>query len=221
MFTTLSVINMSRESLKERLYLVRRRRFISHRHQFENTEFYTTGLYTYCEENKKSIHKFSVRSGLPVLTEESPLVTDYKYMITANTVLKEKSFKSIGIYDADGRLSFLPEFLAQKSGHIMIFTRKFENYSGVSEQILQDYGTPISFVNKAAAIKSADIVFSFGALPFSFPRAIFGDSERLVKTLKIENALFNIPDYCNPLIAAAGLYFICKKDEFSRLCGEF
>lgn len=215
MFTSLSIIKKEKTLLST---LFRPRSYVSEIFEYKGCCFYTTALYTLYASNEKSIKKFGRRAELPILTAESPIVTDYKYIITANTLFYGgKTVKSVGVYDPDGRLCFLPDFLAQNSGCIMIFTRNSAAYEGVAEQILTDYGTPIIFTANATALKKAEIIFSFGALPFSFSRQTYGYSATFADRLMLPNDFPPLPDYCDPFIAAAGLYFICKMEKFGAL----
>ena len=218
MFTTLSVIKSEKNMFS---FLFRPRRYVSESFEYSGCSFYTTALCTVRGDNEKSIRKFGCRAGLPLVSADSPIVTYYRYIITANTLFFGcKAVKSVGVYDPDGHLPFLPNFLAQKSGCIIIFTRSAAAYEGVAEQILADYGTPTIFVSNAAAIKNAEVIFSFGALPFSFPRQLYGYSALFAKRLTLPVDFPPLPDYCDPFTVAAGLYFISKADKFGTLIGE-
>lgn len=203
MFTTLTVINRKRFPHK----------FISERLEYKGLSYYATRLYCGRKDNRKIIEKFSCRAGIPVIDEKSPVVLKYKMLLLTNSVL-EHSRRSIGIFDAEGGLTFLLPYISEKCGSISVFTENTAAYLGLQNEILNNYGTPVVMCEKASAVLGCDIIFA-AKLP---PRLKANNVFTLKNTENKDILLpFLIPDYCDPFCVAAGLYFYGKFKELGEL----
>ena len=108
MFITLTVCNLKRKTLAEKLYLVKKRRFVTEYTVYDSGEFYTTRLFTYCSNNEKAINKYFKNIDFPLITKSSEIVVKFFYITLANTAFKNMGGSvETAVYDPDGRFIFL------------------------------------------------------------------------------------------------------------------
>lgn len=209
LFTTLSVTHLNRNTLGEKLHMVRRRRFVSHFHEYGKNGFYTTRLYTYCDNNQKAVETFCRGCNVPVLLADNPIVRRYKYLITANTVFKIFSDKppDIAVYDPTGSLIFLLPRLLSHSRTVCVYTANTHEYNDENNRIFSLIGaaavvTDVSPPKNADAIISS-VVYRNDGIPVFGEHGFFACSEFFVP----DGALLSvIPPDADALTVAAGLY---------------
>ncbi len=219
MFTTLTVIKGKRKTFAERLHFIRKRRYISEYNEYRNCGFYTTRLISYAGDNTQSIEKFASRADMPIISENSAEVFRFRYITIANTVFREKKgIDILGIYDISAALPFLLPHISAYCGCIFIFTKCKEKYTEKCDEIYRTFGTPIILSDGINALKNARAVFTTEALPTAFHCPVYGVGGRVPISLNLpDNLKSAIPDYCDPYLVAAGLYFIEGFKELGRL----
>lgn len=209
MFTTLSVTHMSRNTLVEKMHMVKKRRFISHFHEYEKNGFYTTRLYTYCDNNKNAIDAFCRDCNVPVLMADNPKVRQYKYLVTANTIFKIFYGRppDIAVFDPTGSLIFLLPRLLSLSRTVCVYTDNLHEYNAESNRVFSLIGAA-AIVTDIYPPKKADAIISSvpginGDIPVFGERGFFVSSEFFVTD---KSLLAVIPPDADALTVAAGLY---------------
>ena len=203
MFTTLTLINKRSQ-----------KRFLSEENVYKNYTFFTTRLFSKKSNNKKRLRKFESRAGMPVVCEQSEIVCRYKFITLVNSVTVDTGFKKIGISDKSGELFFILPFLSEKCGVISIFTESPDAYSDICDEIYRDFGTPTIILNTKKDILGSDIVFSADGEITGALCPVFTAENTKNTTIDLP---FSYPDYCNPFIIAAGLFYYGGFHEFGKL----
>ncbi len=210
MFTTLSIVNE-----KGRKFGIKKaRQYISKELHYKNYTFYSTLLLTRRKNNQKSISRFYKRADMPIITEDCPAFLQYKFITRANTVMQNRNYKSIGIYDTNGTLVFLLPFLSKKSGIICIFTNNPDAYTNACYEIYRDFGTPTLITDRLSRILNTEIIFSAENIPIK-PKCEIITPDTSAE-IYIPDTLY-LPEDCDPFLACAGLYFYGGFKEFGRL----
>lgn len=209
MFTTLSVTHLNRNTLLEKLHMVRKRHFVSHFHEYGKNGFYTTRLYTYCDNNQKAIDAFCKNCNVPVLMPDSAVVRQYKYLVTVNTMFKifSSTPPDIAVYDPQGYLVFLLPRLLANSRTVCVYTGNTHGYNTENNRIF-------ALIGAAAVITDVDtpapnnavissVPYRNGSSPVFGEHGFFASSEFFVP----DNTLASItPPDADILSVAAGLY---------------
>ncbi len=178
MFTSLSVIRLQRKKLHEKLHIVRTRRFISSIREYGGTDFYTTGLFSYSENNQHSIEKFCRRCRVPVIFSDSEITVKYKYLAMANTLFElfPDNPPDTSICDNDGELLHLLPKMLSKSRTVYVFTGRPDLYETESNRLFSLIGAAaiisdnLQLANRCDAIVDSTAHFS-GVNPITFGNA--------------------------------------------------
>lgn len=223
MFTSFSTVVMERQSIAEKLHLVKRRRFVSHCVEYQSDNFYTTVLYTYSKDNKKAIEKFINRSPVPVISDDSEEVQRYKYLVTVNTIFNAFGNKipQIAVYDPEGKLVYLLSKLLSKCKSVYIITKNTAAYETENNRLYVLIGASAVVTESPTVIMRADAIIcterltAVGGIPIFGQGGFFAHNDDfcLPKNLGI-----SIDKDVQPLCVAAGLYYSVDKKGFENLC---
>lgn len=222
MFITLTVCNLKRKTTTEKLHLVKKRRFVTEYTVYDSGEFYTTRLFTYCSNNEKAINKYFKNIDFPLITKSSEIVVKFFYITLANTAFKNMGGSvETAIYDPDGHFIFLLPNIFENSRSINICTLNFQKYETACQNIYKQSGTPYIISSNPEIIKNCDIILCESPPPIFTKGKIFSKKDFLNKKLFMPNFLSEaVPDYAEPLIIAAGLYFTNQDSRLGSLYFE-
>ncbi len=210
MFTTLSIIDTKQKTVKFK----HKRQYVSEEFRYKNYTFYDTRLYTGQRDNQKSLNRFRKRAAMPVITDNCLLSERYKFITLANTVFSQRSYRSIGVYDKNGKLPFLLPFLSEKSGFICIFTNNADAYTIPCYEIYHSYGTPTLVTDRLSGIIDSEIIFSTEKMPVETDCKLIiphGNTD-----ICVPDALW-LNENCNPFLVCTGLFYYGGFKEFGKV----
>ena len=211
MFTTLNVNYKERKNFKEKMHLTPTRKLISTEHTYNNLPFYTTRLISYSHLNSAKLLRFKERCSLPVIENNSDMVTKYRYLMTLNTVMNHYKDTPLNcaLIDPNGRLLFLLPLLVTRCHRVNVYTHS-RDYQKENDRLFSLIGASAVIAEDFLSLKGFDAVFSDIPLPFCDNPHLFGRYSHFAHSLPLLPDEFKqlnlLDDEIYPTLA--GLYYI-------------
>ena len=162
---------------------------------------------------------------MPIITQDDKCVTDFKYIVTANTVFKifNNRHINVALFDKNCNIIHLLPLLIAKSRSVYVYTEKPQIYEAENDRILSLLGAAAVISDIPLPPKNTDAIISTEAY-HSDGIAVFGEYGYFVSNAKPvfnNSGLLNLPEYADIYAVLTGLLNICKiKDISNTYCNE-
>lgn len=184
--------------------------------------FYSARILAY---KKSAFDKFKNKYRYPVITSDSVSVKNFKYLVTANTVLKIFKGKNtnIALFDKDGNIIHLLPRLISRCRSVYVYTERPKLYENENNRIFSLIGAAAVISDKPILPRDIDAVITDRNLSFGDIKT-FGEYGYFVDNcapIFDGGQTFTLPPYTDIYSALMGLYEIGKIKSISHAyCSE-
>ncbi len=216
-FICLSSTLQDRRTIREKLHLVKPSKIEYSEINWCGNIFYAAQVSAY---KKSAIEKFKNKCRYPVLASDSALVKKFKYLVTANTVLKifEGKNTNIALFDKNGNIIHLLPRLVAQCRSVYVYTQKTELYENENNRIFSLIGAAAVISGTPTLPRGTTAVITDGNLSFGQIKT-FGEFGFFINDCVpvFEGAqTLTLPSYTNIYSALTGLYEIGKIKSISH-----
>ncbi|MBQ0083374.1 MAG: hypothetical protein KBS52_01225 [Clostridiales bacterium] len=202
-----------------------RRKIINERITCKKGEFYLSRLVSRKNDNTKYIEKFIKNCRVPVVLNTSDDVTEIKYRILLNTVIRYADKNTdIAIFDRQGKIQYLLAPAVENFRTVYVVSEE-KSYETVCENLLAKYGTCAVLKDSLSDMGGCNHIISSERLPFSAGPYVFGEQGWFVKDCKpVFSCDFPgaLPDYADVFSVAAGMYkYMGEQNVVKAYCTKF
>ncbi len=221
-FICLTETFLRRQTLREKLHLVKRAKIEYSEINWCGNTFYSVHIKAY---KKSAFEKFKNKCRYPIFTSNSDSVKNFKYLVTANTVLKIFDGKNINIalFDKNGNIIHLLPRLVSRCRSVYVYTERQELYENENNRIFSLIGAAAVISDKPVLPRGTSAVItdsnlSFGGVKTFGKYGYFADN--CVPVFE-GGQTFTLPSYADIYTALTGLYEIGKiKNIANTYCSE-
>ena len=221
-FVCLNVTLRDRRTFREKLHLVKSAKTEYSEINWCGNTFYAARISAY---KKSAFQKFKNKCRYPVFTSDCASVKNFKYLVTANTVLKifEGKNTNIALFDKNGNIIHLLPRLVAKCRSVYVYTKKTELYENENNRIFSLIGaaavisaSPLLPRGTTAVITDSNL--SFGHIKTFGEFGLFADNCMPI----LDNGyMLTLPPYTDIYTALTGLLEIGKIKSISHAyCNE-
>lgn len=211
MFAAITVKIKTRETVREKLHLVKCSQININEINFLGNKFFTAEISSY----KHTVaEKIINRCRLPVIMRDSDAVLKYKYTVMLNTILKiyEKKILSAALYDRNCDIIHLLPTLLRRCRSVYVFTQNTSEYEKENDRIYSSVGAAAVISDRPTIPKNTDIVISNEDIKEKYP-VFFGQYGFFVDFCVpiLDAPLPKIPEYADLYTVLSGL------NQFSQI----
>ncbi len=215
MFAAITVKIKRRETVPEKLHLVRQRKINITEINFLGNKFFTAEISAYKHTVAERIIS---QCRLPVIMPDSDAVLKYKYTVMLNTILKiyEKKPISAALYDRNCDIIHLLPTILQKFRSVYVFTERVPEYEAENDRIYSSVGAAAVINDRPIIPKETDIIISSEDIKERCP-VFFGQYGFFVDSCIpiLDVPLPKIPEFADlyTVLAGLSLHGKCKKTQ--------
>ena len=221
-FICLTETFLKRQTIREKLHLVKPVKIQYSEINWCGNIFYAAHVRAY---KKSAFKKLKNKCRHPVLTSNSVSVKNFKYSVTANTVLKIFDGKNtnIALFDKNGSIIHLLPRLVSRCRSVYVYTERQELYENENNRIFSLIGTAAVISNSPTLPRGIAAVITDDNLSFGHVKTFgeFGFFADNCAPILDGGKTLSLPPYADIYTALTGLYEICKiKNIANAYCDE-